>query len=261
MNNVKANFDNLYSQYLPTEYITHVVERLNYTLPFQAMKKFKPYQNALLSDKPLQISVVGSGYGLDIASLKFDITPQEILKRWNNTTTVRQLFSHCLEYEITAVDIEHEPLTFTKDVNLCEKIFVADMSHSYPVPLKQHFNEMTDIVIAMGLTSYVGVEGLERIVQSAFVNGKAKVLYFSIMKYLDIDDFIAVCLDAGLIVKNIGDNILQRHYFNEEEKNNICNILKHKNCFTKKDEEGLRSHLIIAHKPDDVLNNLTDSLN
>lgn len=249
--NVKANFDDIYSQYYPTEYVSYLVGQLKYELPLHAMKRFKIYQQALLaSDNKLQITMVGSAHGLDAVALKFGLTPQDVLTRWTNDATVMLPFPSQLAYEITMIDIEAEPLRFASDINLCEKFFVANMQQPYSVQLEQHFNQMTDIVTCIGVTGYIGVEGVEKIIHSALINGKAKLFCFSMGKHLEENAFIEVCLKHGLVVRMIGSHFRQRRYENETEKQKMHQLLKQKNLMTQADEEDMRCNVFLAFKPD-----------
>jgi hypothetical protein len=117
MKNVKANFNDIYSQYCPTGYVNNLVGDLKYELPFHAMKRLKIYHQALLpTDNQIQVTMLGSAHGLDAVALKFDMTPQDILTRWTNDATVMLSFPAQKEYEMTMVDIEAEPLRFASDI-------------------------------------------------------------------------------------------------------------------------------------------------
>jgi len=250
MDNVKNNFNDIYSQYYPTEYVNNLIGYLKYELPFHAITKLKHYQKALLADGLLQVTIIGSGHGVDAAALKSDITPLELLTRWTNDATVMLPFSSQSKYEITMIDIEAEPLKFASDIKLCEKFFVANMQHPYSVQLEQHLNEMTDIVICIGATGYIGVDGIEKIIQSAFVDGKAKLFCFSVVKHLDANAYVEVCLKHGLVVRTIGNNFRQRCHKDEAEKQKIHNVLEQKNLLTPADEEMIRCDVFLAGKPE-----------
>lgn len=251
MTNVKANFNDIYSRYYPTEYVNNIVGNLKYELPFQAIKRLKFYLQALLpSDDTILVTMVGSGHGLDAAALKFDVTPQDILTRWTNDATVMLSFPSQSEYEITMIDIEAEPLRFASDIKLCDNFFVANLEQPYSVQLEQHLNEMTDIVIGIGVTGYIGVNGLEKIIQSAFVNGKAQLFCFSVGNYLDENAFIDVCLKHGLVVRVIGSHFRQRCYKDETERQKMYNVLKQKNLMTEASEKAIICNVFLAYKPD-----------
>ena len=249
MNNVKANFNDIYSQYYPTEYANNLIGELKYRLPFEAMKRLKNYHQALLpNNNQIRVTMVGSGYGVDAVSLKYDITPQELLARWTNDATVMLPFASHSEYEITMIDIEVEPLRFASDIKLCDKYFVANMQQPYSVQLEQHLNKMTDIVTCIGVTGYIGVNGVEKIIQSAFVNGKTKLFCFSVVKYLDTNAFVEVCLKHGLVVQTLCSNCWQRCYKDEAEKQKIHQVLKQKNIFTQEDEKAIMCNVFISYE-------------
>lgn len=252
--NVKADFNNLYSSYSPTPYMKSLVQDLRYELPFLAMEKLKCYSRALLPYDVVRVTVAGSCHGLDAVALKYDMTVPEIAARWSNGETVNQPFPESeSEYEVTLIDIEPEPLRFARDVNLSSHEFVADLCKPYSPQLKQHFSEMTDIVSTCGATPYIGMSGMENLIQTAFVNGKAKILCFVASKYSDPTAWIDLCLTHGFIVCNLGDLRL-RFYRDEEEKQRTLEILKKQGLLSKIDETGLVVSLFLAYKEDMILN-------
>ncbi len=254
MTNPKADFGHLYSAYSPTEYIQYIVRDLRYELPFLAMARLKYYSRALLPHEVIRATIVGSCHGLDAVVLKYDLTMPEILTRWTNDATVGLPFPASeSEYEVTLIDIEAEPLRFASDVNLSNHSLVANLCQSYSTELKQHFADMTDLISAVGVTSYLGLDGMENIIQTAFVNGNAKVLCFSVLKYLDTNAWVELCLKHGLTVCHIGD-LRQRSYQDEEEKQRIHGILKRKGLLSEADEAGLVTFIFIAYNNNIMLN-------
>jgi len=258
MANPKADFGRLYSAYSPAGYVKHLVQDLRYELPFLAMQRLKCYSRALLPQDLIRVTIVGSCHGLDGVVLKYNLTAQDILARWSNDTTVGRPFPASeSEYEVTLIDIESEPLRFARDVNLSDHSLLANLGQPYSAQLKQHFTEMTDIVSAVGVTSYLGVEGMERIIQAAFVNGKAKLFCFPVLKYLDTNTYVDVCLRHGLEVCHIGD-LRQRSYKDEGEKQRIHGVLKRKGLLSEADESGLVTSLFLAYK-EDIMPNSHDT--
>jgi hypothetical protein len=261
MDNVKTNFNDIYSQYRPTEYVNNLIGDLKYELPFHAITRLKHYQKTLLPNDLLRVTIIGSGHGLDAVALKSDMTPQELLARWTNDATVMLSFPAQKKYEITMIDIEAEPLRFASDIKLCEKSFVANMLQPYSVQLEQHINEMIDIVICIGATGYIGVDGVEKIIHSAFVNGKAKLFCFSVVKHLDTNAYVEVCLKHGLVVRTIGNNFRQRCHKDEAERQKIHNVLKQKKLLTQADEEVIRCDVFLAGKQEIFSNSDEDDDN
>nr|VFK33098.1 MAG: Taurine dioxygenase, alpha-ketoglutarate-dependent [Candidatus Kentron sp. MB]VFK76053.1 MAG: Taurine dioxygenase, alpha-ketoglutarate-dependent [Candidatus Kentron sp. MB] len=252
MTNPKADFNNLYTTYLPSGYVKHIVQNLRYHLPFLAMEKLKPYRRSLLWQDVVRIAMVGSAHGLDAIALKYALTTQEIVARWMNDDTVGLPWPASESgYEVTLIDMEAEPLRFASDIHLSDHSFVADLNRSYSAELQQHLAEMTDVVSAVGVISYLGLEGMERLIQTALVNGNAGVLYFSVLRYLDANEYVDLCRKHGLIVRYLGD-LPQRLYENTEEKHRIQGILKNKGLLTEADESGLVASLFLAYKGDSV---------
>ena len=246
MSTPKANFDNIYAMYSPTIYVEYLIGELNYQLPFQTMGKLRHYIEQLALESPIQVTIIGSAHGLDVVALKYEMASEKILARWTNETTVRQPFPAIESpYEITLIDIEAEPLRFAADVQLSDKSFVADLSAPFSVQLEQHFQEMTDIIIATGMISYIGVDGLERIIEAAFVNGKANLLTFSALKFLEIDAFINVCQKHGLLVRKIIHSP-HRNYKNDAEKQRVKQTLKNKGILSAEDELGLMGYVFLV---------------
>jgi alpha-ketoglutarate-dependent taurine dioxygenase len=255
MKNPKADFGHLYSAYSPAEYVKHIVRDLKYELPFIAMERLKYYSRALLPQDVIRVTNVGSCHGLDAVVLKYDMTVPEIIARWTNDVTVGLPFPASeSEYEITLIDMEAEPLRFARDVNLSDHSFVANLGKPYSAELKQHFAKMTDIVSAVGVMSYISVEGIERIIQAAFVNGNANLFCFTVLKYLENNTYLDICMKHGLAVYHLGD-LRQRSYQDEEEKQRIHGILKRKSLLSEADETGLVASLFIAYKEDSIINN------
>lgn len=252
MSSPKANFDNIYAMYSPTAYVKHLIGELNYQLPFQTMEALKLYIERLYPETPpetaIDATIVGSSHGLDVVALKYEMTAQDILARWGNEATVRQPFPQIeSRYEMTLIDIEPAPLRFAADVKLADKSFVADLSAPLAAPLEQHLSEMTDIIIATGVISYLGVEGLERMLEAAFVKGKAKLLAFSALKFLDNNGFLEVCQRHGLTVRKIV-HAPHRSYKSDAEKQRVKALLKRLGILSEEDESGLMGYVFVAYK-------------
>lgn len=246
---VKANFDDLYSVYTPSGYVQYLVKDLHYHLPFLAMEKIAHYCTRLLPQDRFRVTVIGSSYGLDAVALKYDLGPDDILERWTNESTVLSpLPKSGSQFELTLVDIESEPLRFAHDINLSDHSFVANLNQDHPTELSRHLAEKTDIISAIGVTSYLDLESVDKILQTAFVDGDASIFYFSLLKYLDVQAFIDSCNRHGLYVRFLGD-VAQRLYKDNSEKQRVHETLKSRAIFGEPDETDLMASLFIAYRP------------
>lgn len=248
--NIKANFNEMYSVYSPQAYVQNLVQDLDYRLPFQAMEKLNQYSQTLLPQSPIRVSIVGSCHGLDAVALKYNLTAQDVMERWGSEETVEQPFpASDLGIEVSLIDSQAEPLRFARDINLADHSFVANLNQPYPLELEEHFANQTDVVTAFGVTSYLGVEGMEKIIQAAFINGNTKLFCFSVVKYLDAAAFVDICREYGLEVQQIGE-LSQRAYKNEAEQQRITQSLQEQELFTEDDESNLMTLLFLAYKKD-----------
>ncbi|VFN01023.1 MAG: Taurine dioxygenase, alpha-ketoglutarate-dependent, partial [Candidatus Kentron sp. G] len=216
------------------------------------MDKLRQYCQALLRQDAIRVTVIGSAHGLDAVALKHAPNAREIVTGWMNEDTVGlPLPTSESGYEVTLIDREPEPLRFASDVHLPDHSFVADLNHPYSAELAQHLAESSDVVSAIGVTSYLGMEEMERILRTAFVEGNGKLLYFSVLRYLDTNAYVDLCRKNGLTVRYLGD-LPQRLYQDEEEKRRIQGILKSKNLLGEADETGLVTSLFLAYREDSI---------
>ena len=243
---LKASFRNLYSEYSPKEYVKIFIEKLDYRPPFRIMSEVKQYSRAILPEGVIRLTILGSAHGLDSAVLKHGIQSEEIIQRWTDDATLKVPFpSSDSGYEITLVDIEPESLRYAKDMNLAEHTFMANLRRPYSAELKKHLSEHTDIIIAGGITSYIGIEGTEQVFNTCFTHGNVKAMFFSVLKYLDIQKWRELCQQYNLVLHEIGE-FRQRWYKHADEKTRICAKLKAQGTLDSLDKEGLMSGLFLA---------------
>ncbi len=245
---IKASFDDLYAMYSPKEYVRTLMQDLNYDLPFHTMGKLKAYLHALLPQDTVRTTFVGSSHGLDAVALKYDFKPEEILARWTDDDTIEQPFpSSESGIEATFIDAQPEPLRFAHNVNLAEKSLVANLTQPYSDELQDHFTRMTDVVTAIGVTSYLGPEGLEQIVETAFVNGDAQLLCFAVVKYLHTNALLLTCKKHGLGIYKLGE-MHQRAYRDDSERVRVTDALRARGILTPEDEHNSISSVFLAYR-------------
>lgn len=243
---MKHNFDDIYAQTTPSQYAAHIIGELDYQLPFIAMHRLRPLCESM-SEKtqPLNITVLGSSYGLEAAFLKSQLTTADLLARWMDETTVYEVFPKTPQYRINFVDIQPEPLEYAQQVGLCDQYIVADMSKPFADDLLHLLKSESDLITGIGLAYYIGKTGFEQLVQTAFVDGNAQVLCYSLPNYHDETDVKAICRAHGVSLEPLGDTLRQRNYANEKEKASIHAQLKAANNFSAIDEDHISTHLYL----------------
>ncbi|EAY30233.1 hypothetical protein M23134_08055 [Microscilla marina ATCC 23134] len=172
------------------------------------------------------------------------------MTRWGNEDTVERPFpASDQKVKISLIDAQSEPLRFAKDINLADHSFVANLNAPYSEGLKYHLANETDVITAFGVTSYLGVEGTERIIQEALINGNTQLFCFSVVKYLNPTDFVELCRKCNLEVQQINE-LPQRAYKNQTEQERVTRTLKEKGMYTRDDEENLMTLMFLAYKKD-----------
>lgn len=248
----KAKFDNIYAQYSPKLYVEYLVGQLGYQLPFQTVTALEKEIQRYNFEKPIHATIIGSAHGLDAVALKYEMTSAEIVARWSDGVTMLSPFSDIglknhTAYHCTLIDIQPEPLRFATDVKLADQIFIADLSAPMSPALIHHLRQQSDIIIATGMISYIGVTGLARLLQAGFVEGKAQLFCFSALKYLEIDAYLATCAKHGLTIRKIIDTP-HRLYKDEQEKEQVKALLQAQGKLGEEDNHGLSGYVFLAHR-------------
>lgn len=243
---LKGDFGSLYSVYSPKEYVKDFVDRLGYQLPFRIMPELKKYSRSIFPEGIIRLTILGSAHGLDSVVLRHGMKPEEIVQRWTDDTTLGIPFpASDSGYEITLVDIQPEPLRYAKDMNLADHTFIANLCQPYFTELKKHLSDHTDVVSAGGVTSYIGIEGMEQVISTCFVHGNVKALFFSVLKYLEIEKWQTLCRQHNLVMHQIGE-FRQRAYKDADEKERICTELRAQGALDTPNKEGLMARLFLV---------------
>lgn len=242
----KASFDEYYQMYSPQPYVSYLVKRLDYRLPFKAMNLLKEYLDRIDDLKELETVIIGSAHGLDAAALKYGYSYEQILSLWLENHPENHIFSNGdPRFKITMVDINEQPLRFAHDVGLCDQFFSCDLTEEFPDELSFFLDHKTDLLICVGATTYLGLWSFSRFI-SFVKEGKIKYFCFSLASFI-CDSFLEICQEAHLELKELG-KIKQRNYEDEQEKSRILDILKAENRYFPEDEEALMTSIYIAQK-------------
>ena len=261
---MKASFTPSYSNYYPCDYVKLLLRQLDYQLPFTAVRSLKKYLHALLGLDCTRVALIGSGYGIEATALRHDLSAQGVVERWSEESAALHPFEGSeFNCHLSMFDIEQGPLEFARDTGLAQKVFPADLTQPYSAAVQRELSTETDVVIVFGAMTYIGLSGFRLLVNTAFKNGNAKLLAYSILKYQDNNPVRRTLNEAGLCVRKIGANLKQRDYKNSDEREKVTAALGLQNKCTPEDEVDLRFDLYIAYPTpatDSALNNATKSL-
>ena len=165
--------------------------------------------------------MLGSSYGLESAVLKCGFSYEQLIDYWSVTNNTHKMFPASAQYHINFVDLELNALKYADQVKLCDRYLVADMSQAYSEKLESWISSETDIITAIGIASYIGQEGFERLINSALVNGTASAILYSLPNFESTYSIEEICENYGLRARQLGSCIKQRRYASSEERDAI----------------------------------------
>ena len=243
----KASFDEQYKLYSPKSYVQFFLRDLSYRLPFEAMTLLGDYLAQLLETSTvLETAIVGSCHGLDSAVLKYGYTYDDILKYWLEGDPDDHVFyGGNPMYEITMIDINPEPLRFAKHVGLCKGYYRCNMKEALPKALSFFLEEKDDLLIAVGITTYLGLEYFQRLGQLV-ERSQIRFFCFSLPSFIR-ESYLEIAAQSTLTLKVLGD-IDQRQYNDDDEKSRVLEMLKEQGAYSPRDDSGLVSSICVAYK-------------
>lgn len=244
MTQVKASFDDYYKVYSPQAYTSRIVNDIDYHLPFHAASLLKEYLNGHTTT--LNTVVLGSGHGLDVTALKYNYTPQDILSHWLHKEPSEHIFEGGdSRFKITMVDLYEQPLQFARDVGLCDHYYACNLVQEWPQDLLQVVNHETDLLICVGVTTYLGKETFGKIVKLV-ERSQVRYFCFSVVSYIK-EEFISLFDEANLKLHCIG-RFRQRDYADASEREKILDFLIKNQICSPEDEQCLMTSVYVASK-------------
>lgn len=244
MTKIKASFDDYYKVYSPQPYTERIVDEMGYRLPFTTAHLLKEY----LQDHQatLKTSILGSSHGLDAVALKYNYTPQDILKYWlHGEPTEHHFQGGDSRFKITMIDQYEPPLQFAQDVGLCESFYTCNLVQDWPQDLLNTVNYETDLLLCIGVTTYLGEEVFHEIVQLV---EKSQIQYFcfSVVSYVR-DAYVTCFKGSNLNLHHLG-RTRQRDYANQNEQQKTIDFLRSHNIYSPDDEACLMTSIYVVHK-------------
>jgi len=244
MRQIKASFDEYYKVYSPKAYASKIVNDTDYHLPFCAASLLKEYLNGHTTT--LNTVILGSGHGLDVAALKYNYTPQDIVSYWLHKDPREHIFKGGdSRFKITMVDLYELPLQFARDVGLCEHFYACDLTKEWPDNLLYAVNYKTDLLTCIGVTTYLGKDTFGKLVKLV-ENSKVQYFLFSVISLIK-EEFISLFHETSLKLHYIG-RFRQRNYVDVSEKKKMLSSLIENKICSPEDEKCLMTSIYVASK-------------
>jgi len=252
---VKKDFSDIYTQDSPYEYLKEM-NRLEYDISDST----KPLYNSIIEQleetlsRPINVLDLGSSYGINSSLMKYNLTMSELsdffLKESKPTKKETiQFYEKCTindNMNFYQIDISEEALTFSEEMNLCERGINVDLEAE-----KLNFLESLprmDIVIATGCVGYIGYKAfsnLLKVIKNRQSNSNeseteytAPIFAFSVLRMFDMKDIEEIFeMYNYSIVKSDINPIRQRNFSDPEEKAQTISLLHDMEINTKKYED------------------------
>ncbi|WP_428324084.1 hypothetical protein [Nitrosopumilus sp.] len=252
---VKKDFSDIYTQDSPYEYLKEM-NRLEYDISDST----KPLYNSIIEQleetlsRPINVLDLGSSYGINSSLMKYNLTMSELsdffLKESKPTKKETiQFYEKCTindNMNFYQIDISEEALTFSEEMNLCERGINVDLESE-----KLNFLESLprmDIVIATGCVGYIGYKAfsnLLKVIKNRQSNSNeseteytAPIFAFSVLRMFDMKDIEEIFeMYNYSIVKSDINPIRQRNFSDPEEKAQTISLLHDMEINTKKYED------------------------
>ncbi|PIW32922.1 MAG: hypothetical protein COW27_02515 [Nitrosopumilales archaeon CG15_BIG_FIL_POST_REV_8_21_14_020_37_12] len=250
---VKKDFTDIYKQKVPNNYLKEM-QKLEYRIPDKTKPLYLSLAKQLYNklSRTINILDIGSSYGINSALMKYDLKMSELddffLKEDTPTKKQTREFFEDQPIDKTLsfcqIDISQPALDFSKDVQLCKKIFCINLEKDV-LPI----NEVPplDMIIATGCIGYIGYKAFSSLLESIkkqdsdyskSLSQTNPIFAFSVLRIFDMEKIQKTFEDYGYsIVKSNLKPIRQRRFSDPEEKHKTVSLLHGKGIDTKKFED------------------------
>lgn len=180
INEVKASFDDIYSEPDPRSYF-RVLGGLDYTIPDLARPIFQQIVNARAKsqERPVTVLDLGCSYGINAALLRLPLKFDTLRRRYMMpeiqalpSPKLRGIDRHYFrgwpaqdDLEIVGLDVSNEAVAYAADVGVLDKALCEDLENAQPSALARQALRNVDVIISTGCVGYVTEKTFERILE------------------------------------------------------------------------------------------------
>lgn len=228
-NQSKANFDSIYNAPDPRAYYT-TLNALDYQIPTNAKPVFQNVVAAMGERKPSKIVDVGCSYGINAAMLRYDLTFEEMARRYARAKSQRNSVAEtvmadaavfadldcAIDADFVGLDIAKEAAGYADAVGLIDEAVVANLETS-PMPERAAAAiSGAGLIITTGAVGYVGEETFGKIVDAA--QTPPWVAAF-VLRQFTFEEIALRLAEFGLKTEKLpGETFLQRRFRDAEEQ-------------------------------------------
>lgn len=229
----KASFDNLYDRPHPGRYFS-ALRPLKYRIPGHAQPVIEECVSALteIRKQPIRILDLCSGYGINGALLKHDLSMEDLYELYDDSGPVPHLARRIArdrdfletrrhadrDAYVIGQDVAANALDYAQSVGSIDAAIKANLERR---PLRRGEADLVaevDLITVTGGLSYIGAATFKRILDE--VKRPPWVLYFPLQHTPDRETSDTI-VSFGLDVEEGAKPVPQRHFKDERERNSI----------------------------------------
>lgn len=269
INEVKVNFDDLYSRKDPREYFKYL-GRLDYIIPHLAQPVFEQIIRARAEqqDEPVTVLDLGCSYGVNGALIKYALDYEALRLRYT-APAFRSLPSDALldldrnfyrswpkhdHVRVLGLDVSANAVRYAQACGAVDLGLAMDLENRDPVADEQEAFDGVDLIISTGCVGYVSSKTFERL--GRLVRNRRPVWVVSfVIRMFPFDDIASTLARQGLVTEKFeGATFVQRRFADLDEMEAAVRAVEGRNIDTRGHEaEGLyHADLYVSRPPDEI---------
>jgi hypothetical protein len=266
-NDVKASFDDLYSQEDPRDYFS-VLGALDYSIPDLA----KPIFRRLSAEfdarygRPATILDLGSSYGINAALFRFPLSVDMLRRRYARREMMALSAAEVREYDrryfqswprtqseaIIALDVSKPAVDYARAVGLVDECIAFDFeAEAAPARVIQRLADV-DMIISTGAVGYVTDKTFDALLQAS---GRRPWVASFCLRMFDYAPIAGHLESFGLVTEKLKSAaFVQRRFQDEDEARQVLGVLNERGIDpTGLESEGLLVAELFVSRPPELV--------
>ncbi len=179
-NDRKAKFEDIYNAPDPRNYYT-TLRKLDYQIPTNAKPVFKQIIDLLEISGSINVVDVGCSYGVNAAMLKYDLTFEELARRYVDVDMQEKSVAETIiadketftampekiDASFVGLDVAAEAAGYADAVGLLENAVVENLETTPLSPIGANALKSANLIITTGAVGYVGADTFSSIMDAA----------------------------------------------------------------------------------------------
>lgn len=232
INEIKTNFDDLYTANDPREYFKYLGQ-LDYIIPHIAQPIFDQIirAHAQVQSKPVTVVDLGCSYGVNGALMKYDLEYEALRQRYASPALQQLSSEEVLELDrayymawprnrgvrVIGLDISENAVRYAQAAGTVDRGLAIDLETQDPSRDEAEVLAGADLIVSTGCVGYVTGKTFERVVRLARRGRQPWVISF-VLRMFPFDRIEATLAEHGLVTEKFeGATFVQRRFASQAE--------------------------------------------